>query len=113
MKKNFAKALEPEQCQIKPFLLYPIDLDGDKQQELVFIDPGHNLLPIILFARNDSEKWRKQGILGDGMNKQGQERVVQQLKLGITRPGPPLYQSLKREGTVSQFSPGSITDHPE
>jgi len=111
--KDFGKALEQEQCQTKTCLLYPVDLNGDKQLEILLIDTNHYFRQMLLFARDDNGTWEKQGVLGDEFPQKEQEKIEQLLKSRMAIPVPPPYQSLKIGETVYQFSSDKLTERAE
>ena len=108
--QGLAKAIEQEQCQIQPCVLYPVDLDKDNQKEMILIDTRHYYHQMVLFARDDNGNWQKQGFLGDEIGPENQKKLVEVLKTVKVRPVPARYQSLQIGTTVYHFAPEKLTE---
>ena len=108
--QGLAGAIEQEQCQTQPCVLYPVDLDQDNQKELILVDTTNYLHQMVLFARDDNGNWRKQGVLGGSTYSEKQKELVEQLKTVKARPVPARYQSLQLGKTVYHFVPERLTE---
>ena len=108
--QGLAGAIEEDQCQAQPCVLYPVDLDRDNQKELVLIDTTYFLHQMVLFARDNNGNWQKQGVLGNATNCKTQKKLVEQLKTVEVRPVPARYQSLQIGATVYHFVPDRLTE---
>ncbi len=108
--QGLAGAIEEDQCQAQPCVLYPVDLDQDNRKELILIDTTYFLHQMVLFARDNNGNWQKQGVLGNATDSKTQNKLVQQLKTGSARPVPAQYQSLQIGTTVYHFVPDRLTE---